>query len=76
MTEKIKFTSKRFYKWRFHNAINLSCHLVYSSCRLVACGVVLSTCHVMFQAYPIKKSWTGLWTLEPVLRTSPPNKKM
>ena len=39
-------------------------------------GVVLSTCHVMFWAYPIRKSWTGLWTLDPGLGTSPPNKKM
>ena len=76
MTEKIKFTSKRFYKSRFHNAI---CHVILSTRHIILSlvhGVVLSTCHVMFRAYPIKKSWTGLWTLEPVLRTSPPNKKM
>ena len=69
MTEKFAFTSKRFYRLRFHNAI----------CHIILLLVVLSCLLVMscFRHILLKKAGldSGLWTLEPGLRTSPPNKK-
>ena len=54
---------KRFYRLRFRHVI---CHVILSTHHVVLLLVVLScvSCHVMFRAYPIKKSWTGLWTLD------------
>ena len=65
MTEKIKFTSKHFYKSRFHNAI---CHVILSTRHVVSSLVVLSCLLVMscFRHILLKKlDWTldpGAWT--------------
>ena len=76
MTDKFAFTSKCLYRSRFCNAIS---HVILSTRRVVLLlvhGVVLSTCHVMFRAYPIKKRWTGLWTVDLGLRISPKQKNV
>ena len=64
MTEKIKFTSKRFYKSRFHNAI---CHVILSTRHVVSSLVVLSCLLVMscFRHILLKKAGldSGPWSL-------------
>ena len=48
-----------------------SCLLVVLSCRLCMVLSCLLVMIIMFRAYPVKKSWTGLWTLDPGVGTSP-----